>query len=153
MASKAIPLVFHCKTPAGWKRLPVAWHSNGKLRAHHAQAGGKQVEYHEGHYEVRCYVEGKRVWRNVGEVGRPGQRRTTSAWAPSILRRAGRHGRYSQAGGLCDHPALRRGRAFLDAGAFLVPIMPIGLFAALETYPPCACRPGSQGRFGWSARI
>ena len=80
MASKAVPLVFHCKTPSGWKRLPVAFHPNGKLRPRYAtvggklvkgkMVGGKQVEYPEGHYEVRCYVEGKRVWCNVGEDAR-----------------------------------------------------------------------------------
>lgn len=58
----------------------VAFHDNGKLRPRYATVGGKmvegkmvggeQVEYPEGHYEVRCYVEGKRVWRNVGEDAR-----------------------------------------------------------------------------------
>jgi hypothetical protein len=68
MASKSAPLVFHCKTPAGWKRLPVATYDNGKLRAHYAMVGGEPVEYPEGHYELRCSVNGKRVWRNVGDA-------------------------------------------------------------------------------------
>ena len=80
MASKKVSLVFHCKTPDGWKRLPVAFHPNGKLRPCYATVGGKrvkgkmvggeQVEYREGHYEIRCIVDSKRVWRNVGDDAR-----------------------------------------------------------------------------------
>jgi hypothetical protein len=80
VASKVVPLIWYCKTPAGWRRLPVAFHPSGKLRPRYATVGGKlvegklvggtPVEYPEGHYEVRCNVEGKRVWRNVGADAR-----------------------------------------------------------------------------------
>ena len=80
MASKSIPLVFHCKTSTRWKRLPLAFHDHGKLRPLYAMVGGtlverkptggEQVEFLAGHYEVPCYVEGKRAWRNVGEDAR-----------------------------------------------------------------------------------
>ena len=41
MASKVVPLIWYCKTPAGWKRLPVAMSGDGKIRPTHAQIGQK----------------------------------------------------------------------------------------------------------------
>jgi integrase len=56
-----------CKTPAGWKRYPAAVGRNGKIRPHHAQIGAEQVDYPDGHYEIRSYDRRKTVYRNVGE--------------------------------------------------------------------------------------
>jgi hypothetical protein len=43
VASKVVPLVWYCKTPAGWKRLPVAMSGNGKIRPRFAQMVKGQV--------------------------------------------------------------------------------------------------------------
>jgi integrase len=40
---------------------------NGKIRPRHAQVDDQQVEYPEGHYELRQYVDRKTIYRNVGD--------------------------------------------------------------------------------------
>lgn len=40
---------------------------NGKLRPRYAQVGDEQIQYPQGHYELRRYEAGKLVCRNLGE--------------------------------------------------------------------------------------
>jgi integrase len=69
MAQPKISLYWYCKTPTGWKRFPAAIGRNGKIRPAYAQVGDTQIQYPEGHYELRQYVDRKTVWRNVGSDG------------------------------------------------------------------------------------
>lgn len=66
MKVRKIVLVWMCKTPTGWKRFPAAIGRNGKVRPHHAQVGTDQINYPDGHYELRSYEDRKTVYRNVG---------------------------------------------------------------------------------------
>jgi integrase len=67
MANKKVTLVRLCKTPTGWKRLPIVMGANGKVRPGYAVLDGKQGLYPEGHYELRTYEGTKTVYRNVGD--------------------------------------------------------------------------------------
>ncbi len=63
---RKVSLLWMCKTPIGWMRFPAAMGRNGKIRPHHAQVGVEQIDYPEGHYELRSYDSRKTVLRNVG---------------------------------------------------------------------------------------
>lgn len=67
MANLKVSLLWTCKTPSGWKRYPAAMGRNGKLRPRFAQVGDEQIQYPQGHYELRRYQAGKIVSRNIGE--------------------------------------------------------------------------------------
>jgi len=67
MNSPKVSLHYCCKTPDGWKRLPAAMGRNGKIRPRFAQVASAQIQYPQGHYELRHMQDGKMVWRNVGE--------------------------------------------------------------------------------------
>jgi integrase len=66
MAHAKVSLYWLCKTEEGWKRYPAAMGRNGKIRPSYAQVGSSQIYYAEGHYELRKYEDGKRVWKNLG---------------------------------------------------------------------------------------
>lgn len=67
MARQTVSLHYYCRTPQGWRRYPAAVGRNGKIRPHYAQVGKAQIQYEQGHYELRLTQDGKRVWQNVGE--------------------------------------------------------------------------------------
>jgi integrase len=67
MISPKVSLYYYCKTDEGWKRYPAAMGRNGKIRPRYAQKGKAQIEFEQGHYELRYRVDGKIVWENVGE--------------------------------------------------------------------------------------
>ena len=67
MANPKVSLHYCCKTPDGWKRYPAAMGRNGKIRPRFAQVGKAQIQYEQGHYELRHMHDGKMIWRNVGE--------------------------------------------------------------------------------------
>ena len=54
-----------CKTPTGWRRLPIVMGANGKVRPGYALLNGKPVLL-EGHYELRAYEGTRTVYQNVG---------------------------------------------------------------------------------------
>jgi integrase len=66
MATKKVGLVRHCKTPLGWRRLPIVIGGNGRLRQDYAMLNGKPTHLPEGHFELRSYVNRKAVYENVG---------------------------------------------------------------------------------------
>jgi hypothetical protein len=57
VASKLIPLTYHCKTADGWKRLPVVFHDNAKLHPRHATVGGTLVKGNKGRLVAEKPVE------------------------------------------------------------------------------------------------
>src|SRR5690348_16857603 len=65
MANKAVKLYRKCKTPDGWKRYPAAMSANGKVRPNAVIAGGIEVVYPTGHYELRSFEGSKTVWKRV----------------------------------------------------------------------------------------
>jgi integrase len=67
MANLKVSLLWTCKTPSGWKRYPAAMGRNGKLRPRYAQVANQQIQYPQGHYELRRYEAGKLICRNLGE--------------------------------------------------------------------------------------
>jgi integrase len=67
MTNPKVSLHYCCKTPEGWKRYPAAMGRNGKIRPRFAQVGKAQIQYSQGHYELRHMQDGKMIWRNVGE--------------------------------------------------------------------------------------
>jgi integrase len=67
MANLRVSLHYCCKTADGWKRYPAAMGRNGKIRPRFAQVGEAQVQFPQGHYELRHSENRKTVWTNVGE--------------------------------------------------------------------------------------
>ena len=67
MATKKISLLRLCKTPKGWKRLPIVMGKNGKIRPEYAVYEGMPTHFPEGHYELRMYVDRKAQYKNVGQ--------------------------------------------------------------------------------------
>jgi integrase len=67
MANKTVTLIRLCKTPTGWRRLPIVVGKNGRIRPGYALMNGEPVEFLDGHYELRTYEGNKTVYRNVGE--------------------------------------------------------------------------------------
>jgi integrase len=65
MANKKVTLMRLCKTPTGWRRLPIVMGANGKVRPGYALLNGKPVLL-EGHYELRAYEGTRTVYQNVG---------------------------------------------------------------------------------------
>lgn len=69
MANRKVVLLRYCKTPKGWRRYPVAFGKNGRIRPQYVLVNGIPTEYPEGHYEIRFYQGSKAVYRNVGNNG------------------------------------------------------------------------------------
>ena len=67
MANKTVTLVRQCKTDAGWRRYPVAFGGNSKVRPGFVLVGGKPVANNSGHYELRFYEGAKLRYQNVGD--------------------------------------------------------------------------------------
>jgi len=67
MSNQAVTLLLVAKIEKGWRRLPVAFGRNGKIRPHHAQIGDEQVHLAGSYYALRHFEGTKTVWTNVGE--------------------------------------------------------------------------------------
>ena len=61
MANRTVSLIRKCKTPNGWRRYPVAYSKNGKVKPNAVLVAGVEAEFGEGHYELRRY-KGSRVY-------------------------------------------------------------------------------------------
>ena len=67
-ANPKVSLYYNCKTQDGWKRFPAAIGGNHRIRPRFAQVNATtQTFYEAGHYELRMTVDGRKVWKNVGE--------------------------------------------------------------------------------------
>jgi hypothetical protein len=55
------------KTEKGWRRLPVAFGRNGKIRPQYALVDGVPVHFPGSYYALRHFEGSKTVWTTVGE--------------------------------------------------------------------------------------
>jgi integrase len=67
MANKKVTIMRYCKTHLGWKRLPVVFGGNGKLRPGFALLLSEPTHLPDGHYELRTYEGTRTVYKNVGD--------------------------------------------------------------------------------------
>ena len=67
MANRTVALVKYCRTENGWRRYPVVFGKNGRVRPNFVTVDGKATENTTGHYEIRFYAGSKLLYRNVGE--------------------------------------------------------------------------------------
>ncbi len=67
MANRKVSLVWHCKTPDGWRRYPAVVGRNGRVRPAYGLVDGNAIQFPTGHYELRSYAGKKLVYENVGE--------------------------------------------------------------------------------------
>lgn len=60
MANKTVSLVRLCKTPDGWRRYPVVFGGNGRIKPGWAKVGDKEHHFPNGKYQLREY-EGSKI--------------------------------------------------------------------------------------------
>jgi len=65
MANIKVSLVRRCKTPSGWRFLPVALSAKGRLKSNTVVVDGKEVIYPDGYYALRHYRGKKLVWTSI----------------------------------------------------------------------------------------
>jgi integrase len=65
MANKTVSLVRKCKTPAGWRRYPVAMSANGRVKPDTIVVEGSEITFAIGHYELRSYKGSKVAYERV----------------------------------------------------------------------------------------
>ncbi|HEX4068188.1 MAG TPA: site-specific integrase [Acidobacteriaceae bacterium] len=66
MPNQTVTLLRYCRIGDVWKRLPVAYAKNGRLRPGYVLIDGKQIECN-GHYVLRWFEGRKLRYQNVGE--------------------------------------------------------------------------------------
>lgn len=62
MANTAVTLLLMAKTEKGWRRLPVAFGRNGKIRPQYATVDGNQVHFPTAYYTLRHFEGTTTVW-------------------------------------------------------------------------------------------
>ena len=65
MANRTVALVWLCKTSAGWRRYPVVYGGNGRVKPGWVKVGGKEQHFPEGKYQIREYEGSKTKYRTV----------------------------------------------------------------------------------------
>lgn len=60
-------LRWYCRTPRGWRRFPVLFGRNNRIRHTFVIDQGKEVSYPEGRYQVLVYEGSRPVYKNVGD--------------------------------------------------------------------------------------
>lgn len=55
------------KTEKGWRRMPIAFGRNGKIRPQHALVDGAPVHFPGSYYALRHFEGSKTIWTTVGE--------------------------------------------------------------------------------------
>jgi integrase len=65
MANTAVTLLLMAKTAKGWRRLPVAFGRNGKIRPHYATQDGQQVHFPTSYYTLRHFEGTQTVWTRL----------------------------------------------------------------------------------------
>ncbi len=66
MANKVASIVRLCKTERGWRRYPVVFGKNGKIKPGIVMVDGVEREYKQGRYQVRRYQGSKLIYKNAG---------------------------------------------------------------------------------------
>ncbi|HEY1987688.1 MAG TPA: site-specific integrase [Terracidiphilus sp.] len=65
MANRKVTLVAHIKTAQGWRRYPVAWGKNGRIKPGTVIVGGKEQKFTEGVYQLRTYKGSRMVYKSL----------------------------------------------------------------------------------------
>src|SRR5438477_8633820 len=65
MANRKVTLVANIKTARGWRRYPVAWGKNGRIKPGTVIVGGKEQKFKEGVYQLRTYTGSKMLYRSL----------------------------------------------------------------------------------------
>jgi hypothetical protein len=63
-----IALVWHCKTPRGWRRFPVLTteeHGRRIVRHGWVNDGGIEANYPEGRFQLRSFLDGKQHFQTA----------------------------------------------------------------------------------------
>jgi integrase len=68
MANRTVTLVRNSKTEKGWRRYPVAYGKNGRVRPGWVMVGEEPEFFEQGRYELRFYEGSKLVYRPAGET-------------------------------------------------------------------------------------
>jgi integrase len=68
MANRTVTLVRNCKTEKGWRRYPVAFGKNGRVRPGWVLVGEEPEFFEQGRYELRLFEGSKLVYRPAGET-------------------------------------------------------------------------------------
>jgi hypothetical protein len=68
MANRTVTLVRNCKTEKGWRRYPVAFGKNGRVRPGWVMIGDEPEYFEQGRYELRLFEGSKLVYRPAGET-------------------------------------------------------------------------------------
>ena len=68
MANRTVTLVRNCKTEKGWRRYPVAYGKNGRVRPGWVMIGEEPEYFEQGRYELRLFEGSKLVYRPAGET-------------------------------------------------------------------------------------
>lgn len=66
MANRKVTLVANVKTREGWRRYPVAWGKNGRIKPDAVMISGKEWKFTEGVYQLRRYKGTRMVYESVG---------------------------------------------------------------------------------------
>jgi integrase len=67
MANRTVTLVRICKTEKGWRRYPVAFGKNGRVRPGWVLVGDEPEYYEQGRYELRLYEGSRLVYIPAGD--------------------------------------------------------------------------------------
>lgn len=67
MANRTVTLVRICKTEKGWRRYPVAFGKNGRVRPGWVLINGEPEYYEQGRYELRLYEGSRLVYAPAGD--------------------------------------------------------------------------------------
>ena len=65
MANTAVSLLLMAKTEKGWRRLPVAFGRNGKIRPQYGTVDGEQVHFPTSYYTLRHFEGTQTVWTRL----------------------------------------------------------------------------------------
>jgi integrase len=66
MANKRVRLVRTAKTEKGWRRCPVVFGKNGRLKVNAVMVDGHEEVHTEGEYQINYYSGGRQIWKPVG---------------------------------------------------------------------------------------
>ena len=66
MANLKAKLLWHCKTPNGWRRYPALLSKNGRIRTGVVKVGGKEREYPQGTFHLRYFDGAKAFFKAFG---------------------------------------------------------------------------------------
>ncbi len=68
MPNRTVTLVRNCKTEKGWRRYPVAYGKNGRVRPGWVMIGEEPEYFEQGRYELRLFEGSKLVYRPAGQT-------------------------------------------------------------------------------------